>query len=254
MNQYTSGASTGGSPHLNNGNNTNQWSQARRNARSLETRLQDALKSYSKLNFRLNALIKEKQFNSINLEGGSGDPYGDVVIARKINSLITDLEDCINTLSQTRPSNQLSARSVVQRSREVLRESKQEFRKIRTSMRNKKQNADLFSSSSSRSSNRHTSNNDDNESNHLLRERSAIQNSRQAIDSLLQEAAAARDSLRDQRHVLGSAGNRLLEIGAQLPGVDKLVGMIRRRRGRDTIIIAGTIAFCGFFLIWFTFL
>lgn len=85
----------------------------------------------------------------------------------------------------------------------------------------------------------------------LLRERNAIGNSMKSATSVLGQASEIRNELRNQGMALRGVGNRVLVMAGQIPGLNGLIDNIRRRRGRDDMVVSGTIAACILFTFWY---
>ncbi|WFD36153.1 protein transport protein gos1 [Malassezia cuniculi] len=83
-----------------------------------------------------------------------------------------------------------------------------------------------------------------------LAERGHIDNSHRMIDETLDQAYATRAEFRAQQDQLGNITRRMAGAAAQIPGMDRLITMITRRRRRDTVIIAVVIGICVTILLW----
>jgi Golgi SNAP receptor complex protein 1 len=86
----------------------------------------------------------------------------------------------------------------------------------------------------------------------LLRERGSLASSHKVMDGMLEQAAATREALRQQRGSLMNAAGGVGALAARFPGVGALIGAIQRRRTRDQRIIALLIAACICFTLWYT--
>uniref|UniRef100_A0A7S0VMV1 Golgi SNAP receptor complex member 1 n=1 Tax=Polytomella parva TaxID=51329 RepID=A0A7S0VMV1_9CHLO len=73
---------------------------------------------------------------------------------------------------------------------------------------------------------------------------SSIQNSSSLVDALLAQSAAVSSSLGEQRRTFEAASEKLFSLGARLPVVNGVINAIRRKKSKDTIILASTIFFC----------
>ena len=87
----------------------------------------------------------------------------------------------------------------------------------------------------------------------LLRERNHIQNSLNGAHQTLAQAAAIRADLGAQRMSLGRVSSGIGSIVSNIPGLNGLVDAIRRKRSRDDNILAGVIASCILFFLWYLF-
>lgn len=87
----------------------------------------------------------------------------------------------------------------------------------------------------------------------LLRERNHIQNSMSAASSVLGQAENIRQDLHWQGRSLRSTGSLMGQIASNIPGINHLVDQIRRRRLQDDKVVAGVIATCVVFTLWYMF-
>ena len=87
----------------------------------------------------------------------------------------------------------------------------------------------------------------------LLRERGALQGSHSALDEVLGRAAETQAALSRQRNAMSSATGRLGNISAKLPTLQDLMLAIQRRRSLNDYIVAGVIATCFLFTLWYMF-
>ncbi|XP_050944202.1 Golgi SNAP receptor complex member 1-2 isoform X3 [Cucumis melo] len=83
----------------------------------------------------------------------------------------------------------------------------------------------------------------------LLRERAAIHGSIAHMDEVISQAQTTRAVLGNQRVLFGDVQGKVKLLSDKFPVIRGLLGSIRRRRSRDTIILSGVIAACTLFLI-----
>ncbi|KAK2433048.1 golgi snare [Trifolium repens] len=83
----------------------------------------------------------------------------------------------------------------------------------------------------------------------LLRERAAIHGSTSHIDDVISQAQATRAVLGSQRALFGDVQGKVRLLGDKFPIIRSLLGSIRRRKSRDTLILSAVIAACTLFLI-----
>lgn len=88
---------------------------------------------------------------------------------------------------------------------------------------------------------------------HLLRERNAINNSIKSADTVLSQASEIRANLRTQRNSLGVSMGYVSNIASNVPGLNHVMDAIRRKRSRDDLILSGVIATCILFTLWYLF-
>ncbi|CAN1188783.1 Golgi SNAP receptor complex member 1-2 [Linum perenne] len=191
------------------------WEELRREARKVEGDLDVKLSSYAKLGVRFT------QAGSV--ETGSptvGSVRSWKSVEMEIQSLLEKLLDindsmsrCAESASQTTSVNQKLARH-----RDILHEYTQ-----------------ASGSSSPRVQ--------------LLRERASIHGSISHIDDVISQAQATRAVLGSQRSFFGEVQGKVKHLSDKFPVIRGLLGSIRRRRSRDTLILSAVIGACSLFLI-----
>eukprot|EP01060_Flectonema_neradi_P039258 TRINITY_DN8568_c0_g1_i2.p1 TRINITY_DN8568_c0_g1~~TRINITY_DN8568_c0_g1_i2.p1 ORF type:complete len:216 (+),score=46.37 TRINITY_DN8568_c0_g1_i2:38-685(+) len=83
----------------------------------------------------------------------------------------------------------------------------------------------------------------------LNQEADSISATTLAAQRLTDAALASHRSLENQASVLQRAGGRVGDIVGAIPGIDAVLGKIRNKRQRDTLVLGVLIAIC-LFLIW----
>ena len=66
-------------------------------------------------------------------------------------------------------------------------------------------------------------------------------------------AADSHQSLVDQRRRLVNSQHRILGIVNRIPGVNTLMRNIQNKKSKDSLIVAGVVAMCVCFCIWYAF-
>eukprot|EP00553_Chaetoceros_curvisetus_P008832 CAMPEP_0204623242 /NCGR_PEP_ID=MMETSP0717-20131115/8969_1 /ASSEMBLY_ACC=CAM_ASM_000666 /TAXON_ID=230516 /ORGANISM="Chaetoceros curvisetus" /LENGTH=219 /DNA_ID=CAMNT_0051638239 /DNA_START=180 /DNA_END=839 /DNA_ORIENTATION=- len=169
-------------------------------------------------------------------------------LANDINRTLAALNDLINT--KMAPAAERSGRAqhslLVKRYREILFDSTNDFQKTSGSIHRKRESMELFAGA-----NMGGIQSEDPAMEQLLRERNAIGNSMKSATSVLGQASEIRNELRNQGMALRGVGNRVLVMAGQIPGLNGLIDNIRRRRGRDDMVVSGTIAVCILFTFWY---
>ncbi|KAJ6400389.1 GOS-28 SNARE- RELATED [Salix koriyanagi] len=69
------------------------------------------------------------------------------------------------------------------------------------------------------------------------------------IDDVINQAQTTRAVLGSQRAFFGDVQGKVKLLGDKFPIIRGLLGSIRRRRSRDTLILSAVIAACTLFLI-----
>ncbi|KAK2978811.1 hypothetical protein RJ640_006773, partial [Escallonia rubra] len=83
----------------------------------------------------------------------------------------------------------------------------------------------------------------------LLRERAAIHGNVAHMDEVIIQAQTTRAALGSQRAMFGDVQGKVKQLSDKFPIVRGLIGSIRRKRSRDTLILSAVIAACTLFLI-----
>jgi golgi SNAP receptor complex member 1 len=83
----------------------------------------------------------------------------------------------------------------------------------------------------------------------LLRERGTLSTSTNMVDEMLAQAGAVSRNLADQRRAFETVGDRLAAMGERYPAVQGLLTAVRRKKSRDTVVLAGVVAACAAFTI-----
>jgi Golgi SNAP receptor complex protein 1 len=137
---------------------------------------------------------------------------------------------------------------LVKRYREILFDLSGDFEKARQAHVRKQERAKLMDGARS-SSNQF----DDPAMELLMRERNHINNSMNAASSVIAQASEVRSDLRMQGMSLGRVQNAMGMIASNIPGLNTLVDKIRRKKTLDDKIVAGVIASCILFTLWYLF-
>ncbi|XP_010692192.1 Golgi SNAP receptor complex member 1-2 isoform X3 [Beta vulgaris subsp. vulgaris] len=169
----------------------------------------------------------------------------------EIQSLIEKLVDINDSMSRCAAS-ATPATSVTQklaRHRDILHEFTQEFRRIKGNISSMKEHAELLSSVRDDISEYKVASGTMSPKMQLLRERGAIHGSISHIDEVINQAQATRSVLGSQRALFGDVGGKVKVLSEKFPVIRGLLGSIRRKRSRDTLILSAVIAACTLFLI-----
>ena len=182
-------------------------------------------------------------------EGQSGLWDEEAALKSDVQRLIQRLQDLISGRLTTAAATS-SHQAAVKRYREILLDSKGDFDKCAATVRRTKERQELMagSSSSANSGNAH-----DPAMDHLLRERNHIENSMNAASSVLGQADSIRSDLYTQGRSLRGTNSLMGQLTTNIPGLNHLVDQIRRKRSRDDKIVAGVIATCVTFTLWYLF-
>ncbi|KAL3616527.1 Golgi SNAP receptor complex member 1-2 [Castilleja foliolosa] len=221
------------------------WEELRKEARKIEGDLDFKLSSYAKLGARFN--------QGGNVDAGSptlGSSRSWKSIEMEIQSLLEKLLDINDSMSRCAAS-AASTSSVSQklaRHRDILHEFTQEFKRTQGNINSMWEHAELISSVRDDITD-YKASGSVNPSTQLLRERAAIHGSISHIDDVISQAQATRSVLGSQRALFGDVQGKVKQLGEKFPVIRGLIGSIKRKRSKDTLILSAVIAACTLFLI-----
>lgn len=134
--------------------------------------------------------------------------------------------------------------ALLQRYREILHDYSTEYKKINAQITHRRESAQLMAGMDGARGAL-------GDSEPLLRERSAIQSSHRAIDSIMSQASETKESLRSQRDSFLSANSTLGQVAAKFPAANKLMSAIQSKKQRNNVILALVIAGCICFTLYY---
>lgn len=221
------------------------WEELRKEARKIEGDLDVKLSSYAKLGARYTQSVSG-YVDTTSPTAGSGRSWKSTEM--EIQSLLEKLLDVNDSMSRCAASSAptTSVTQKLARHRDILHEFTQEFRRIKGNITSMKEHAELLSSVREDISEYKASGSPRMQ---LLRERAAIHGSISHMDEVINQAQTTRAVLGSQRAMFGDVQGKVKQLGEKFPIVRGLIGSIRRKRSRDTLILAAVIAACTLFLI-----
>jgi len=137
------------------------------------------------------------------------------------------------------------------RHREILAEHRHELSRIRSSIAEARNRANLLTTVRSDIDAYRSSNPADAESDYMLDERQRIDRSHNVADGVLSQAYAINEQFGVQRETMASVNRRIVGAASQIPGVNSLIGRIGAKKRRDGVILGSFIAFCCLCLLYF---
>lgn len=143
-----------------------------------------------------------------------------------------------------------SQRAVTARYQDVLQDLRADFDRSSLALQRARDRHELLGGAANQNSNSGNGNNNA-AMDSLLRERNHIHNSMNAVGSVIGQAEAVHSDLHGQGRSLRSTGGILGQIAGNIPGLNSIVEKIRQRRSSDDKIIAGVIASCIVFTLWY---
>ncbi|XP_039063691.1 Golgi SNAP receptor complex member 1-2-like [Hibiscus syriacus] len=213
------------------------WEELRKEARKIEGDLDVKLSSYIKLGYVDTGSPPIESSRSWKFE-------------IEIQSLLEkplDINDAMSRCAAfSAPTTSVTQK--LARHRDILHEFTQEFRRINGNINSMREHAELLSSvrediNESKASGSMSSRMQ------LLREQAAIHGSIAHIDDVINQAQTTRAVLGSQRALFGDVQGKVKVLSAKFPAIRGLLGSIKRRRSRDTLILSAVIAACTLVLI-----
>ncbi|KAJ8900350.1 hypothetical protein K2173_024990 [Erythroxylum novogranatense] len=221
------------------------WEELRKEARKIEGDLDVKLSSYAKLGARFT--------QGGYVESGSptlGSSRSWKSMEMEIQSLLEKLLDINDSMSRCAAS-AAPTTSVTQklaRHRDILHEFTQEFRRIKGNINSMREHAELLSSVRDDIT-EYKASGSMSPRVQILRERAAIHGSISHIDDVINQAQTTRAVLGSQRTLFGDVQGKVKGLSNKFSNIRVVLGSIRRRKSRDTLILSAVIAACTLFLI-----
>lgn len=220
----------------------NGWAQLRQQTRTLESQTEGYFHKYSQ--FSQATTIPPKPTDD---EKQTEATIQDLLEKRE--ALITQLARLLDSESPLTTS-ALKSNNLT-RHREILLDHRREFLRLKSSINDARQRANLLSNVRSDISAYRNSNPEDAEADYMLDERNRIDRSHSVADGVLSQAYAINESFGTQRETLANVNRRIVGAASQVPGINSLIGRIGAKKRRDGIILGSFIAICFLLLLYF---
>lgn len=202
--------------------------------------------STSNINNNNNTGNKNNKFLSLEEE--------ESILSADISRTISAFTDLVN--KRMSPTAERTGRSqhslLVKRYREILFDCSTDFQKTSAAVLRRRDAMELFSGANNGLA-RGNGGEKDADMEHLLRERNTIGSTLRMTSGILNQAEEVRSDLRLQGSSLRNTMGVVGRIAANVPGMNHLIDMIRRKRSRDDMIVSGVIAACILFTLWYVF-
>lgn len=213
------------------------WDALRKQARKLEAQLDEQMISFRK------------------------------VVANKADTADNDLESGIEQLLKQldQVNNQMRAwvtsggtemvSHTLTRHQEILQDLTQEFYRLRSGLRAKKEHASLLQDFREYDQSRLDLEEGGNSAEQAqLKEHVSISRSTGQMDSVISQAQSTLGTLMLQRSTFGGINSKLSNVSSRLPTVNQILGSIKRKKSMDTIILSLVASVCTFliFIYWLT--
>lgn len=225
---------SGGGNNATSGTST-PWEDQRREARRLENTLDTKLGQFAKL------CSGYEQSYSRGEGGLATDQLMDSKAA-ELERMLSQLSDVNDRMKGTLAGRSDTRSHTLTRHRDILHDYQQEFRRHNSSLIASRDRVQLLRGSTEKSSllgsQGHTS------SGALLRERGQISGANSALDEVMGTATAISGRVSEQSQLFENIGNKVLAVGAKFPAINGVINAVRRKKSKDTIILASVIAVC----------
>ncbi|KAL9018337.1 MAG: hypothetical protein Q9185_004370 [Variospora sp. 1 TL-2023] len=218
------------------------WVQLRQQTRSLEAQTDTLFHAYSRFASAPNLPPKPTE--------------EETKTETQIQELLEKRETLISQLTRLLDSESLLTASALKqnnlsRHRETLLEHRHTLTRLRASISESRQRANLLSTVRSDIDAYRSANPESAEADYMLDERGRIDRSHGVADSVLSQAYAVNEQFGVQREMLGNVQRRIVGAAGKVPGINGLIGRIGAKKRRDGIILGGFIAFCMLVFLYF---
>ncbi|GAE00216.1 vesicle transport v-SNARE protein superfamily [Paecilomyces variotii No. 5] len=217
------------------------WAQLRQQARSLETQTEGLFHTYAQY-ASMTKLPPQPSEEEQRIEGQLRD------LLEKRENLISQLSRLLD--SEASLTSSALKQNNLSRHREVLHDHRRELQRLKASISESRDRANLLSNVRS-DIDAYRSNNPEAEAEYMLQERGHLDSSHNVIDGVLSQAYAINENFSFQRETLASINRRIVGAATSIPGVNSLIGKIGAKRRRDGIILGAFIGFCFLMLLLF---
>ncbi|CAI5932952.1 unnamed protein product [Closterium sp. NIES-64] len=232
-----------------------RWEDLRKDARRVESEVDHRLAAYSKLGAAF-ALA-----SSSTAAGSLPDPSEAQIREGEIEALLQQLASLNDAMGACAAaggagggSSELQAHTLT-RHNNILLEFSREFARTRAAVTTNLERAQLlgvFGKAGGREGGGAGSSAGAevlSETARLLNERTSIHSALSQADDVIKQAYATSSSLAQQRSLLGGTFSKVTLLGNRIPGLNTLLSAIRRKKSRDSLILAAVIAACTLFLL-----
>lgn len=222
--------------------------QLRKEARALESEIDNKLTSYSKFgtSFAQSSFLRDD--SSSDASSLLNGDHVSSAMGQEIEQLLIRLSEVNERMSKTTDLS-ASVNNYITNHRTKLHEYSQDFKRIKTQINNAREHAELLLSV--RQDISQYKNSVGTRQENLLRERGAIHSSDRMADNLIGQALDARDALTQQRNFISNSLFKVKNISRAFPSISRTMSVISRKKKRDLIIVAAFIAFCmGLLLLY----
>jgi len=215
------------------------YDQLHRQCRTLENLLDSKLTAYSQLIHTLSKPGSDVEAS------GSAERWKD--LEAELDDLAVKLEEINEQLSKLASAPDLVSASMlraIQRHRELYQDNMRELKRVKANVKSAFDQATLLSGVRNDIDAYKSSAADS-----LLAERGRIDSSHRMTDDILEQAYETRSDFSRQRVSLKGINQRMIQVIGTMPGINNLIGMIKSRRRRDSIIVGVILGICCIILL-----
>ncbi|XP_031113214.1 Golgi SNAP receptor complex member 1-1-like [Ipomoea triloba] len=214
------------------------WDSLRKQARKVEAQLDEQMHLYRKL-----VSTKVDSADDNDLEKG-------------IDKLLKELQQVNSRMHAWISSGGAEIFShTLTRHQEILQDLTQEFNRLRSSYRAKKEHASLLDDFREFDRTRlDLEDGGDSYEHALLNEHASIHRSTGQMDGVISQAQETFKTLAFQRSTFGGINSKLSNVSSRLPTVNQILSSIKKRKSMDTIILSVVASVCVFLILiyWLT--
>ena len=175
-----------------------------------------------------------------------------------LDAQVTDLESLLQRLADVSTAMAGAVKGGVGDSRahtlarhkDIYAEYQSELRRAKNAVQQSRESAELLGSGRvSGGLNWNDPFGDSSAGSQLMRERGTIMSSTSKVDDVIGQAQATAAALVNQRGIFQNVNRNLDAIGGRFPMVNNLLTAIRRKRSKDTMVLATVVAICTAFTL-----
>ncbi|EQC28968.1 hypothetical protein SDRG_13305 [Saprolegnia diclina VS20] len=219
-----------------------RWDDLKREARVVERALDEKVNAYASTARSMSR--SSRPFDEENPPQAADQ--NEFELGLEIEQFLSSLADIIDRMAAT-CNGSMAQEAVLQRYRELHFDFGQQFKRSASVIHEKSDAQKLFQRKEQNPS-------VDPEAEALLRERGMLDASRTIANDSINIAMAVKENLLSQRAQLDGSRGKVTTVGSSTAGINVLVDQIRRKKMRNNILVAITIAGCICFTLWWAIL
>jgi len=215
--------------------------ETRKDVKKLEQEIDHKLSTYSNFTERIEQWTNEEDGPFVGGAAGKDTPTP-LASLDELQSLLEKLTDLNKQMNESNTNV-----SILNHHRSRLDDYYQEFRRLKGSAHQAWERAQLMRGGKKYEPLPERSINIDT----LIRERGSIHSSSNIANDLLSQAQLTKEQLDMQNRTLLGSNSKLRGVGRQLPSVNQIMGQIRNKKNRNSIVLGTVAGICICFLLWY---